>query len=525
MVMVFLKCLKKNHHHLNIMISKSVLSLLFFIIGSSTAQLLLNGKLSKIDSPLASRVQKREHLRFNLEYEQDTYFATTLSIGNPPQNITVLFDTGSADTWLMDSKNPFCQANFESDANHESLTYNNVPIKGRSIDCSAIRMFNSDQSSSLTLDDKRFYIQYEDKTFADGSWAKETFNINGVPIRDVTFGLAEYATTPLGGVLGIGFERRESISGYENAPNKYYDNFPQILKNEKIIDSVAYSLSLKDDNSSILFGAVDKNGYKGNLVTFPMINMYPTAVSKPATLSLTIQGVGAKQYSKCDFETLMSIKYPVLLDSGSTLISAPVLIADKMAAYVGATWSDVDGIYVFNCPDSEKASDTVFTFDFGDISIDIKLTDLTLSSQDDSNTCAFAILRGNNEFVLGDSFLKSTYVVYDLDNYFISMGKINDDTNVQNEHFINIPKNGHIPGAKMATAEPWKSYDQFTVTSDMYASSKTECGLNKPTPTKLSSINSEAIHKKPMHLVTKVETVSKTIYSTVKVCHSDEMGK
>lgn len=512
------------------MISKSVLTLLIYAIGSSTAQLLLNAELSKVNPPAARRIQKREHLRFDLDFEQESYFATTLNIGNPPQNITVLFDTGSADTWLMDFKNPFCEANFESNTNPDSLTYNNSPIKSKVIDCSAIEMFNSGWSTSLDIDDdKRFYIQYEDKSFADGKWAKETFHINDVAITNVTFGLAEYATTPLGGVFGIGFERRESISGYENSPNTYYDNFPQILKNEKIIDTVAYSLSLKDGNSSILFGAIDKNGYKGNLVTYPMINMYPTAVANPATLSLTIQGVGAKQPSQCDFETFMSIKYPVLLDSGSTLISAPASIADKMATYVGATWSDADGIYIFDCPNSKKASNTLFTFDFGDVSIDIKLEDLILSPQDDSNTCAFGILRGNNEFVLGDSFLKSTYVVYDLDNYLISMANINDDTNAQNEDLINIPKNGHIPGAKMATAKPWKTYESFTITSDIYANSKTECGLNKPTSTELYSNpggkKHDALKKKPLRLVTQVETVSKTLYSTVKVCHTDEPKK
>lgn len=509
---------------------KSQLYLLLSVIGISTAQLLLNGKLTKIDSSSTNNLQKREHLQFHLDYEQDTYFATTLNIGNPPQSITVLFDTGSADTWLMSSSNPFCQSNFDSNPNPDSIRYNNTPIGGKTIDCSAIKTFNSAHSSSFQLDnDKRFYIQYEDKTFADGKWAKETFHVNGVAITDVTFGLAEEATTPLGGVFGIGFERRESVTGYDNAPNKYYNNFPKILKNENIIDTVAYSLSLMDDNSSILFGSVDKNGYKGDLVTFPMINMYPTAVSNPATLSLTIQGVGAKQASQCNFETFMSVKYPVLLDSGSTLISAPSLISDKMAAFVGATWSEADGIYVFECPDKKKLLDTTFTFDFGDIDIGVGLADLILPPQDDSNTCAFGILRGDNEFILGDSFLKSTYVVYDLDNYLISMGKINDDTNSSNDDFVSIPKDGHIPGAKIATAEPWKTYDSFTVTSDIYASSKTKC---PNTPTVITSVaknaniksNTDVIEKKPVRLVTKIETVSKTNYSTVKVCPTGKPG-
>lgn len=478
-----------------------------------------------------SKLDKHAYLQFDLKYEQDTYFATTLAVGTPPQNITVLFDTGSADTWLMDTSNPFCEKNIDMDPRR---SYNGTSMIGRTIDCSAIGTFTSNMSNSFELaNDKRFYIQYEDKTFADGIWAKETFLFSNISVANVTFGLAEYATTPLGGVLGIGFERRESVTGYDNAPNKYYKNFPQILKDENIIDTAAYSLALSDESPSILFGSVNKNRFKGDLVTFPMINMYPSVVDNPVTLSLTLQGLGAKNPCQCEFETFMSIPYPVLLDSGSTLISAPTVIADKMASFIGAEWSELDQIYTLQCPNNVTGVNTIFTFDFGDIDIEVQLVDLILPPQDSSNTCAFGILRGGNEFILGDSFIKSTYLVYDLDNYLISIGKVNDDVkSTKEDFFIDIGKNGKIPGAKMATATPWKAYESFSNTTDMYSSSRVVCSTNTLSQSRSSKATSksrnviksteEVVNVDRMRVVTRVETLSKTKYATVTVCESKE---
>lgn len=498
------------------MITKRILYLLTCTLIPSVAQLLINGEISNIDSSRIFNYKKRQHLRFNLEYEQDSYFATTLNIGNPSQNITVLFDTGSADTWLMDSKNLFCQQNYKDGA-----TYDGTAISGNVIDCSAIEMYDTSLSSSLILNnDNRFYIQYEDKSFADGKWATETFNFNGTAISNVTFGLANFATTPLGGVFGIGFERRESVTGYDGAPNSYYKNFPQVLKDEGIINTVAYSLSLGNDESSILFGAVDKNGYIGDLVTFPMINMYPTAIDKPATLSLTIQGVGAKNNNECNFETFMTTKFPVLLDSGSTIISAPTSVADKMANFIGASWSDEDGIYTMNCPSENQLSDIVYVFDFGDIKIDINLSDLILPPQDDSDICAFGILRSDKEFILGDSFLKSTYVVFDLENYLISMGKANNDIRTySNPDFMDIKKGGSIPGAKKARAIPWTTYDSASsIVADLFSKEKKKCSIQNVKTRDPLLTN---IAHKDVHLITKTEVVSKTEYSTIKICNTD----
>ncbi|CAI4064831.1 aspartyl protease BAR1 SKDI_09G1460 [Saccharomyces kudriavzevii IFO 1802] len=453
-----------------------------FIIGSFSLRLLLAG-LAIINTIAALTNDGSGHLELSLQREEQMYYATTLDIGTPSQQLTVLFDTGSADFWVMDSSNPFCSPK-SNPSLYQNATYNGSKITP-SVDCSSMSTYNENSSSTYQdLDNGRFYIIYADETFSDGSWGKETVSVNGIDIPDIQFGLAKYATTPVSGVLGIGFPRRESVKGYEGAPDKYYPNFPQLLKSEQIIDVVAYSLFLNSPDSgmgSIVFGAIDESKFYGDLLTFPMVNEYPTIVDAPATLAMTIQGLGAQNKSGCERETFMTTKYPVLLDSGTSLLNAPKTIADKMASFVNASYSADEGIYILNCPDS--ADDIEYTFDFGDLQINVPLTSLILSPEVEGGYCGFAVQPTNDSMVLGDVFLSSAYVVFDLDNYKISLAQANWNASEDSKQVINIPTDGSIPGGKSATAEPWSTNEPFTVTSDIYSSAvcKSKSAVHLPT--------------------------------------------
>lgn len=107
------------------------------------------------------------HLEFLLQHEEEMYYATTLDIGTPSQSLTVLFDTGSADFWVMDSSNPFCLPNSNT-SSYSNATYNGEEVKP-SIDCRSMSTYNEHRSSTYQyLENGRFYITYADGTFADG---------------------------------------------------------------------------------------------------------------------------------------------------------------------------------------------------------------------------------------------------------------------------------------------------------------------------------------------------------------------
>lgn len=430
-------------------------------------------------------LSKRSFEEIELLHQSDVYYSAILKIGTPSQEVPVVLDTGSADLWVASSCNPFC-LNSDGNSSYSNQTYDGQPVEP-SVDCTVSGTFDYDKSSSLSkLDIGRFFINYSDGSLADGYWAREKMSISGIDISDLQFGIANYATAPVGGVLGIGFARRESVQGYDNAPGEFYPNFPQVLQKEGVIDVVAYSLYLNErdgESGSILFGAVDSNKYAGSLYTFPMVNEYPGVVDKPATLAVTLQGIGAKSDRNCKSKTFSTTKLPVLLDSGTTLMSAPPEIADEMASFVGATFSEQEGIYVFSCPSEDD--DTEFVFDFGDVKITVPLSNLVLLPPS-NGYCGFGVLPAPYSMTLGSAFLSSAYVVYDLDNYQISLAQAKHDGDSSGSKLTKIRKDGSIPGATRASAVAWETDEPITVDHDIFHENLSSCNGSNSQTTSIS---------------------------------------
>lgn len=409
-------------------------------------------------------------LMLPLKHVDEEFYSTELDIGSPPQRMEVVVDSGSADTWVMASSNPFCSSNAKN-GNSKNHTYEGKAIT-KTINCGGLTTLDVNSSSQFhDLHVGRFYINYTDGSFADGYWASDKVTAGGADVSGLQFGVAQYASGEIPGLFGIGFPRRESVKGYAGAPNKYYDNFPQMLKKKGIIDVVAFSMYLNDPNSSnggsLLFGGVDTSKYSGDLYTFPMANQYPNIVSKPATLAITLQGFGAQKRNQGKHETFSTNKYAVLLDSGTTLMGAPEEIVSKMAYFIdeNARFSEDDGIYVMNCP--SKDDDTEFVFDFGDLQISVPLSTLVLPPSGESY-CGLGVLPKKNTWTLGDVFLSYAYVVFDLDNYKVSMAKAKFNDNGNQTAQVKIQEDGKIPGAKSASAEPWTSNEPLTVSGNIF---------------------------------------------------------
>lgn len=471
--------------------------------------------ITKMKNSFNDYLSKRDHVKISLEHAQDLYYAATLEIGTPIQEITVVFDSGSSDLWVMSSKNPFCLPT-DSSPNYQNQTYDGELIVP-SVDCSNISTYDANLSSTYkSLEIGRFFINYTDETFADGSWGNEKMVIDGSDISTLQFAVADYATSPVGGVLGIGFPRRESVEGYDDAPDSFYPNFPQVLKNEGLIETVTYSMFLNDpssDTGSILFGAIDLTKFDGPLYTFPMVNVYPDIVKVPATLTTTLQGMGAQSKQRCEQKTFTTTKFPVLLDSGTSLMSAPQDIVEEMAAFVNASYSDSDGIYILDCPAADD--DTEYVFDFGDIQITVPLSSLILLPPEDG-LCGFGVQPTSDTMVLGDIFLSSAYVVFDLDHHQISLAQAKwEDTPSEQTSIVQIPENGNIPGATTATATPWSTYEAFSVTSNIFEGTAVSCLPTQSQNASSSPIQSTATISGPMINGTNSESAVPSSYSSI----------
>jgi hypothetical protein len=223
-------------------------------------------------------------------------------------------------------------------------------------------------------------------------------------IKNLQFGVALTAnTTP--GIMGIGFPTTEAIS-------PPYPNLIDQMFSQGLVESRTYSLYLNDLEAStgtIIFGGVDLQKFRGTLQTFPINadmgvqNFFYISLTE---LSLTPPG-------GCATPVGPSTSYPIngLLDSGTTDLILPTDIANAIAANMGASLDEFGNYNLPNC-DLEFAPGSL-NFDFSGVKINVPYSEFI---QDDGDGNCFLGLGTNDAgcALLGDTFLRSTYVVYDL---------------------------------------------------------------------------------------------------------------
>lgn len=123
-----------------------------------------------------------------------------------------------------------------------------------------------------------------------------------------------------------------------------------------------------------------------------------------------------------------------LLDSGTTLTKVPQDIAEQFWAEAGASYNTQLGDAILPC--SRAQSGGVFSFSFGGPggpAVNVSMTELVQDVYNSNTTftsgpfrgqavCRFGITNSTDQFsILGDTFLRSAYVVYDLDNNQIAL--------------------------------------------------------------------------------------------------------
>jgi hypothetical protein len=237
------------------------------------------------------------------------------------------------------------------------------------------------------------------------------------------FGVGTDATSQ-DGVMGVGFALNEAILQFGLQP---YPNLVDQMVSQNHIQSRTYSLYLDDidaSTGSILFGGVDTDKFSGTLSTFP-INTDGSGTANQFVITLTGLSLSPPSGSTTGIGSSSLFPVNVLLDSGSSYISLPTGMATALATAMGATFSRQLGGYLLpNC--NSQFSSGSLNFFFSGVQISVPYDELivnptatdgsTFLYNDGSPACMLGILSGtsDNIAVLGDTFLRSAYVVYDL---------------------------------------------------------------------------------------------------------------
>jgi Eukaryotic aspartyl protease len=217
-------------------------------------------------------------------------------------------------------------------------------------------------------------------------------------------------------IAGIGFQQNEAILGNGGSA---YPNVVEVMVKEKFIASRVYSLYLDDiqtSTGSIIFGGIDSEKFCGTLATIPMNTYLNTSIAIAMEITLTDLALTSPDGGDT---TYVSSPINVLLDSGSTFMHLPSDLVDSIAQTLGATYDPDAGQYGWeDC--NERFDHGVLTFSFSGVEISVSSDEFVVPAVADNGTvlpmCVLGLVSETNplDYSLGDTFLRSAYVVYDL---------------------------------------------------------------------------------------------------------------
>ncbi|KAF1314343.1 Aspartic protease, partial [Globisporangium splendens] len=294
------------------------------------------------------------------DYSNVQYYGS-ISIGTPAQTFTVVFDTGSANLWVPSKK-------FGSHA-----------------------VYDHTKSSTYKAVGTRFAIQYGSGPVS-GTVSKDTLRVGSLTVANqafaeitVTSGLGSlYSTGKFDGILGLAFD---SISE-NNLPTPF-----GTLVNNGALDEPVFAFYLgKTDGGAgeLTFGGIDSSRYTGDITYVPVTQKTYWSVN------LDSVGVNGQQFTGVT---------DAIVDSGTSFIYGPASTIDSLASQVGAT-AYSDGDYVLDCGGS-----------YPDVTFTVSGNTFTLTQDDytfqDGSTCVFAFVGSDDQWILGDVFMRKYYTVFD----------------------------------------------------------------------------------------------------------------
>ncbi|NP_788790.1 pregnancy-associated glycoprotein 6 precursor [Bos taurus] len=312
---------------------------------------------------------------------RDLFYVGNITIGTPPQEFQVIFDTGSSDLWVASI---FCNSS----------------------SCAAHVRFRHHQSSTFRPTNKTFRITYGSGRMK-GVVVHDTVRIGDLVSTDQPFGLclkdSGFKGIPFDGILGLSY------------PNKTFSGaFPIFdkLKNEGAISEPVFAFYLskdKQEGSVVMFGGVDHRYYKGELNWVPLIQVGDWFVHMDRT-TMKRKVIACSDGCKA------------LVDTGTSDIVGPSTLVNNIWKLIRAR--PLGPQYFVSCSAVNTLPSIIFTIN----GINYRLPARAYIHKDSRGRCytAFKEHRFSSPietWLLGDVFLRRYFSVFDRGNDRIGLAR------------------------------------------------------------------------------------------------------
>nr|XP_019586132.1 PREDICTED: gastricsin [Rhinolophus sinicus] len=309
----------------------------------------------------------------------DAFYFGEISIGTPPQNFLVLFDTGSSDLWVPST---YCQS--QACANHNR--------------------FNPSLSSTFRNNGQTYTLSY-----GSGSLSVvlgyDTVTVQNIVVNNQEFGLSEnepnnpFYYSDFDGILGMAYPNM----AVGNAPTVMQGMLQQGQLTQPIFSFYFSRQPTHQYGGELILGGVDTQLYSGQIVWAP--------VTQEMYWQIAIQefAIGNQATGWC------SQGCQAIVDTGTFLLAVPQQYMGSFLQATGAQQAQ-NGDFVVNC-NSVQNMPTV-TFIISGSQFPLPPSAYVLNN---NGYCRLGIEAtylpspsGQPLWILGDVFLKEYYSVYDM---------------------------------------------------------------------------------------------------------------
>lgn len=339
-------------------------------------------------------------------------YTTPIQLGT--EQFTVVIDTGSSDTWIVEN-NFTCLKGAQSDCNF-GPTYTRSP-------------------TFTPINNENFEISYSDGEFLDGVYGKEKVTLAGITVNDAQIAVVEVASwagdTVTSGILGLAFPANtRAFSGTSYSADSIYNQiaYNPLFTSMYVEGSVPqiFSLALERDGSGQLaIGGTPDVPFVPTFASSPfqLLTTSGAALGKTFYTFYTITTNGFEyQSTQSNWNTGSWLTYfgnpndpskvQVVIDSGTTANYLPPTIANAVNALFEPPAVYNSGLGYFTVPCNGKAPE--FGVKIGLETFYVNPKDMIIPLSD--TLCITGVSRtgpGGNS-VLGHTFLKNVLAIFDV---------------------------------------------------------------------------------------------------------------
>ncbi|KAG6007957.1 hypothetical protein E4U21_005318 [Claviceps maximensis] len=397
---------------------------------------------SEISDPIAHDKTMMLRRRTTVSHDVDnlkTLYYFNASLGTPPQNVRLHLDTGSNNMWVNTPESPLCEDRGVPLACFESGTY------------------SANASSTYKYTGSSFDIYYADGSSSAGDYATDIMRFSDQSLSGFVFGIGYRSTSPQN-ILGLGYFGTELMAQPATKARPYQSLSAKFFA-DGLTTSNSFSLSLNDIHAPtghILFGGLDTGRFQKPLIRVPVERIN----DEYSQFFITMTGLSMGYH-----ELATGTSFAVLIDSGTSLTYLPDDLTARIYRLLSVAYSESQNAALVPC--SLRDQNLTMTFYFSSpAAITVQLSDMILDAHDsstpagtplilggDGDACILGILPATDHAnILGDTFLRAAYLVFDMDRHEIALANVNPD--VTHSNIVEIPSGVRrtVPFSSRATA-------------------------------------------------------------------------